>query len=164
LTKTKIQPKSPSVHLLMRFSDKLGFIDNTIEAHSALIRKGGMVWFGKMGKTLGKDKVQRLNNQIEDNIPTFLYLVQRSATQGYQIYRGNILKVARDFPASQIRHIPRYYASNNIEKYIRLWIKLSSLAAIPSSEIKDFVISSTGAPVFITLGQSMAGMFTIHGE
>ena len=146
----------------MRFSDKLGFIGDTIEAHSAVIKKHGAAWFGKMGKTLGHDKVERLNEQVEKKIPTFLYLVQRSASKGYQIYRGGILQVARDLPARQNRYIPKYYESHRLEEYIRLWTKLSNLRAVPSSEINGFVVSSSGSPVLVTLGRSMAAMFIVR--
>src|SRR5260221_721868 len=103
----------------MRFSDKLGFIDDTIEAHSDVIKKRGAAWFGKMGKTLGHGNVQRINEQCKDKVPTYLYLFQKSA--GVKIYRGEILEIVRALPAGQKRFVPEYYGKNNLAKYIRLW-------------------------------------------
>jgi len=162
LTEAKKQRKSTPVHLLMRFSDKLGFIGDTIEAHSAVIEKHGAAWFGKMGKTLGREKVERINDQCKRKVTTFLYLVQKSAAKGYQIYRANIIEVARDLPAGQTRYIPKYYETNRLEKYIRLWTKLSKLKSVPSSEITGFVVSSSGSPVLVTLGRSMAALFLVR--
>ena len=156
------RPAPTPVHLLMRFSDKLGFIGDTIEAHSDVIEKRGAAWFGKMGKTLARDKVERVNDQCKRKVPTFLYLVQKSTAKGYQIYRGDILQVARDLPTGQTRFIPKYYETNRLEKYIRLWIKLTKLKAVPSSEITGFVVSSSGSPVLVTLGRSMAALFVVR--
>jgi hypothetical protein len=158
----KRQPKRTPIHLLMRFSDKLGFIRDTIEAHSDVIEKHGAAWFGKMGKTLGRDKIERINEQCEQNCPTYLYLVQKSSAKGYQIYRGNILKVARDLPKGQNRLVPKYYDTNRLGEYIRLWTKLAKLKAVPSSEITGFVVSSSGSPVLVTLGRSMAALFVVR--
>ncbi len=162
MTEPKKQRKSTTLHLLMRFSDKLGFVGDTIKAHSVVIEQRGAAWFGKMGKTLGREKVERINDQCRRKVPTFLYLVQKSAAKGYQIYRGNILQVVRDLPAGQTRFIPKYYETNRLEKYIRLWTKLSKLKAVPSSEITGFVVSSSGSPVLVTLGRSMAALFVVR--
>lgn len=156
-------PQQTPIHLLMRFSDKLGFIDNTIGAHKEVIQKRGSTWLGKMGKTLGHDKVARLNRQCQKHVPTFLYLVQKFAKE-HQVYCGKILEVRRTLPSSSRQLVPAYYKANGLEKYIRLWIKLSSLRQVSSLEINDYVIASSGSPALVTLGRSMAALFVLRSK
>jgi hypothetical protein len=161
LTHSEAEYVPATIHLLMRFSDKIGQIADTIEAHSDVIKKRGSVWYGKMGKTLGPDKVRRINAQTKKRIPTFLYLIQK-APRAYEVYRGTILEIVRELPTGQRGFVPKYYEANRLEEYIRLWIKLSNLKSVPFTDITKYVISSSGSPALVSLGQSMAALFVIR--
>jgi hypothetical protein len=161
--KSRQAPKQTPIHLLMRFSDRMGFTQNTIAAHREVIQKRGATWLGKMGKTLGLGKVARINRQCRDRVPTFIYLVQK-APGGYQVYCGKISEVRRKLPPGGRRLVPEYYEANGLEKFMRLWIKLSSLHQVSSFEIADYVISSSGMPTLSTLGRSMAALFVVRSK
>jgi hypothetical protein len=151
-----------AIHLLMRFSDKLGFSGDTIEAHAAVIEKLGVTWFGKMGKTLGRDKIDQINLQCEKKIPTFLFLVQKTKSKGYQTYRGNIVQIARELPSKQARYVPKYYEERKIVEYIRLWTKISKLKAVATTSINEMVVASSRSPALVTLNRSMAALFVVR--
>lgn len=148
-------------HIVIRFSDKLGATADTIEAHTRVIDKYGVAWFGKMGKTLALRHVERINEQCEIGIPTHLYLVQ-SSRQESRVYRGDLLQIARRLPLDQKRFIPNYYQENDLVKYMTLWGKLSSLKLIDSSYLTRLYVASSGSPVSQVLGASMAGLFIVR--
>ena len=148
------------IHILMRFSDKLGAIEDTVEAHSIMIKKHGAVWFGKMGKTLSRQNIERLNKQCEQGTPTHLYLVQKTANR-YEIYRGVILAVRRETPIKDRKIIPPYYEKNRLSLYMNLWVKLSGLDRIELTSLSSLYIATSGFAAPETLRASMAAIFII---
>ncbi len=70
-----MKQKKP-IHLLLRFLDRLLDNSGTIEEHQKVIEREGAVWFGKMGQPISQNAIDKLNKQVEDNIPTFIYLVK----------------------------------------------------------------------------------------
>src|SRR5438552_1208957 len=99
----------PTIHVLMRYSDKLHHVDDTIEEHLAVIRQYGSVWLGKLGKPLGFPKIDRINKQCRQNIPSFLYLVQRAGHGGsarVSAYRGSVLEMSRELPETERYLVP----------------------------------------------------------
>jgi len=155
-----MEEKQP-IHVLMRFSDKIGAIEDTAEAHCRVLRKWGAVWFGKMGKTLGTGYIERINGQCSRKVPTYLFLVQKGR-KGYEVHRGKIEHIRRDLPASQLNLIPSYYETNRIMKYVRLWIKLSKLQAATPNALDELIVSSSSMPVLDSLHSSMAGLFIVR--
>jgi hypothetical protein len=151
------------IHILMRFSDKLGAIEDTIEVHNKIIEKRGSVWFGKMGKTLGVPHVERINKQREEGISTHLYLVQKSP-KVYEVYRGIVITARRTCPIKEKNLIPDYYEQNHILKYMRLWIKLSKLEQMEPVILRNLRIANSGLPASETLRTSMAAMFIVKEQ
>ena len=132
-------------------------IDDAIPRHQRLIDKHGEVWFGKMGKTLGRPHVANINAQCAQGIPTYTYLVERTKS-GYQVYRGRIVQVSREHP-EDAEKIPGYYSSAGIMRYIKLWIRLSDMRLVNSEVLGRLRIATSGFTVADTLQASMAAMF-----
>ncbi len=149
------------IDILMRFSDKLGAIDDTVAAHKKVIDKKGAVWFGKMGKTLARRHIVRINSQCEDGIPTHLFLVQ-SSKRRYEVYLGELLEVARRLPLGQRELIPSYYEANHIIKYMTLWSKVADLRPLDSPSLSKIYVAATGSRISEALRTSMAGLFIVR--
>jgi hypothetical protein len=62
------------LHLVIRFSDTMFDVGDVIAKHTEVVNKHGAVWFGKLGGTLSLSRIEWLNKQIAQKIPTHLYL------------------------------------------------------------------------------------------
>ena len=58
------------IHLLLRFSDSLLKDGHTISEHNLVVTCEGAVWFGKMGSPVSQVHIDRLNEQVQEEIPT----------------------------------------------------------------------------------------------
>jgi hypothetical protein len=148
------------LHLLMRYSDKVTGIEDTIVAHEDIAKRKGAVWLGKMGKTLARKHVDTLNDQCSKKIPTYVFLVQKRRG-GYEVYQGNVTEVSRSFPDER-QLIPSYYDKQRITSYIRLWQKVTMIRKVDSTILKRIYIATSGSPASETLQHSMAALFLVH--
>ena len=149
------------VHLLMRFSDELTGVGDTIAAHDAIINRRGSVWIGKMGKTLGRPHVDRINKQCNESIPTYLYLVKKSR-EGYTLYQGTVLEVCRRLPLKETQDVPKYYESKKLMNYMNFWAKLSEIKPVQITVLDNLLISSTQMSASYSLRRSMAALFVVR--
>lgn len=145
------------IHVLMRFSDQLGSIGDTIAAHTQVIEKYGAVWFGKIGQTIGNKRLSQLNLQCERGIPTYLYLAQRG-----QFYRGKMIQIVQEVPSGQRRLLPTYYSQTGILKYMHLWAKISSLEKVRANDMGTLLSVRSGMGVPETLSTGMAPLFFVR--
>jgi hypothetical protein len=157
---TEMTTEKEPIHLLMRFSDKLGAIENTIQAHTEVIKKKGSVWFGKIGKTLGNERVERINQQCADGVVTHLYLVQKSS-KVYQVFRGTIAHVSKDLTKEEKALLPQYYDVNDLTRYMKLWVKLTNLQQASLAELSFLRVATSGGDMRETLRTSMAAIFAV---
>jgi hypothetical protein len=148
------------IHLLIRFSDKVGAITDTIDAHKAVILKHQAVWFGKMGRSLAGKNVARMNAQCIRRIPTHLYLVQGGKGRS-QVYRGTVLEMSKEAPRRGKKLVPRYYKKNSLARYMKLWGKLSNIQRMPDGCLHSLYVAGSGSRVSEILHCSMAGLFII---
>lgn len=149
------------IHVLVRFSDMLLPSGDTIESHQKVISKKGAVWFGKAGKPLARNHIERINRQCSDHIVTFLYLVQRVAGQ-YELYKGTVLTMSRALPEGEEEFVPPYYKNLYLLRDVRYWTKLSKLAKAPQGELEKLLLVNSGMPARLSLYQSMAGLFLVR--
>jgi hypothetical protein len=148
------------IHLLIRFSDKMGAIEDTIEAHREVIVEHRAVWFGKMGKTLASKHVARMNAQCKQKVPTYLYLVQAGKGRS-QVYRGTVLEISKTVPSNERRFVPQYYGKNGLTRFMRLWGKLSNVQLMPEGTLSSLYVAGSGSRVSDILHSSMAGLFIV---
>jgi hypothetical protein len=149
------------IHILMRFSDQLHSVTDTIQTHDRIIQKCGAVWMGKLGKPLGHDHIRTILAQIEEGIPSYLFLVQRVGTT-YAAYRGTISELTRSFPEPEQTLIPAYYTERKIIQYVGFWAKLTAIDQLDSASLDMLHIKTSGLAVPYTLITSMAAMFIIR--
>lgn len=144
----------------MRYSDKLTAVEDTISAHQEIAKQKGAVWLGKMGRTLARNHVKTLNEQCKHNIPTYVFLVQKSGV-GYELYQGNMVEVSRASPDDR-RLIPPYYEQRGILRYMRLWQKLTGIRRVDPAVLKRLYVASSGSTAAETLPRSIAALFLVH--
>ena len=154
------EPDIEPIHLLIRFSDKVGAIEDTIQAHREVILKHGAVWFGKMGKTLASYHVARMNAQCNRKVPTHIYLIQGGKAP-CQIFRATVTEIARSAPTGGKELVPKYYAKNGLTKFIRLWGNVSAIQLMPEGYLSNLFVAKTGSRVSDILHSSMSGLFIV---
>lgn len=145
-----------AIHIIIRYADREV---ETISAHEGLIDKHGAVWLGKIGKPLAQPKINIMNKQIANDIPTFVYLVQKVG-QRYETHKGTIDEITRELP-TQKNLIPRYYEQQNILQYVSLWLKISKLTKLDKNGLMRLKVANTGTAVPDALSTSMAGFFVV---
>ena len=150
-----------TLHILMRFSDRLMPTGDTVRAHQEVIAKRGAVWIAKAGKPLGRESLGAICNQASSRAPSFLYLVQREENS-YQLYKGKILELSRSLPKDAKALVPSYYQHSFFLRKVGFWTKLSELREAPPKELDKLFVARTGTPAIVALKRSMAGVFVIR--
>ena len=96
-------------HALLRFDpfwDKLSVKDY----HQEVIDSNGYVWWGKYYKSkriISEEKVKIYKNQIDKNIPTYVYFLENKP--GTDLYKSKLLDISDDFNSIDDENIPIYY-------------------------------------------------------
>src|SRR5512134_1294498 len=114
------------LHLVIRFSDTMFDVGDVVSLHNQVVGQHGAVWFGKLGGTLSQSRIEWLNKQIEQKVPTFLYLVKGNLRKSTP-YKAEILAVSRDFPKKEKVLIPPYYAEKKLLKFMNAWVKVGHI-------------------------------------
>jgi hypothetical protein len=148
-------------HLVVRFSDTLFGVGDVVEKHNLVVAKHGAVWFGKLGSTLAQGRINLLNKQIEQGIPTFLYLVKGNRRKS-TAYRAQLLSVTREMPAKEKRLVPSYYAKQGLLDYMRAWIKVGEIVPVEMSSLDNFRAMTSVLPLYETLARSSSGQFLVY--
>ena len=104
------------VHLVVRFSDTMFDVGDVVAVHNEIVTEQGAVWFGKLGQTLSQGRIEIINKQIEQRIPTFLYLVKGNRRKS-TAYRAQLIAFSRDKPKEK-KLIPQYYGEKKLLQYM----------------------------------------------
>ena len=153
--------KTSPLHLVIRFSDTMFGVGDVVSLHNEVVDKHGAVWFGKLGGTLSQSRIDWLNKQIEEKVPTFLYLVKGNRRK-FTPYKAKILAVSRDFPKKEKALIPPYYAEKKLLKYMNVWVKVGHIEQMQMSDLKNLKTINSIFPIEETLVRSSSGYFLVH--
>ena len=135
-------------------------VGDVVAEHNSLVKNYGAVWFGKLGSPLSAMRVNWLNKQIEQNIPTFLYLVKGNRKKS-TAYRAQLLLVSRDFPKDKAL-IPLYYREKKLLKFMNVWMKIEKIEPIEMEDMSKLKAISSIYPISETLTKSSSGYFLVH--
>lgn len=152
---------SEHLHLVIRFSDTMFDVGDVVSIHNEVVRKHKAVWFGKLGGTISFSRIETLNKQIAQKMPTFVYLVKGNRKKSTP-YKAQIFMITRDFPEKENDLIPSYYAEKEILKYMTVWIKIGHIEKIDMTELKNYKTINSIFPLQETLARSSSGYFLIH--
>ena len=122
LKRTKPQPKQrararssagdQAMHVLLRVRSENG---QTLTAHKEIVAKRGAALLGKMGQPIGPDFKDKLSEQIERGIKTFLFLTTREGWNGPYVTDRCLLRRVNDtLDAAKQSLVPSYYAYDQI--------------------------------------------------
>jgi len=153
--------ENPPIHVLMRYSDLLHSVDDTIHLHREVLDRHGAVWVGKLGKPLARSHIAQVESQVQRGIPTYLFLVQRTAGR-YEVYRGTVVEMARALPAAEGHLVPEYYEALGILAQVGFWTKVCRIERLDPGCLDALRVSTSGSAVPYSLITSMAGMFIVE--
>ena len=149
------------LHLVIRFSDTMFDVGDVISLHNQIVDKQGAVWFGKLGGTLSLSRIEWLNKQITQKIPTYIYLVKGNRKKSTP-YKAMILEVSRDFPKKEKALIPPYYSEKKLLKYMNAWVKIGHTEQVEMADLKNLKTINSIFPLEETLSRSQSGYFLVH--
>jgi hypothetical protein len=136
-------------------------VGDVIALHNEVVNKHGSVWFGKLGGTLSLARIEMLNKQVEQKIPTFLYLVKGNRKKSTP-YKARILTASRDFPKKEKALMPSYYAEKKLLKYMNAWVKVGHIEQVEMADLKNLKTINSIFPIEETLVRSSSGYFLVH--
>ena len=157
-----MKTKTP-VHLLLRFSDSLLKDGDTIQEHNEVVGQEGAVWFGKMGVTVSQNHIDILNGQVQDGIPTYVYLVKGNRRKS-TAYRGELVLASKTLPEDEELLAPSYYADLGIPKYVKFWVKIKEIMSVDAADLNKMQVASSFSPLGESLARSSSGHFIIREE
>jgi len=152
--------KEKPIHLAVRFSDTLFGIGNVVTRHNKIVEQRGSVYFGKMGQPISQLKADKLNQQIEKKIPTFLYLVKGNRKKS-TAYRAPLLQVQKELP-SEYNLIPSYYSEKNILQFMKVFMRIGEIKKIEIADLTSLRTISSLYPLTETLAKSSSGHFYVR--
>lgn len=148
------------VHLVVRFSDTMFGVGDVVTLHNEIVNQHGSVWFGKMGQTISQSRIDKINQQIEKNITTYLFLVKGNRKTS-TAYRAPLLKVTREIPKDQ-RCIPPYYIEKEILQFMKVFMNLLNITKINLEEMNCLRAINSIDPITNTLIYSSSGYFLVQ--
>ena len=152
--------KTP-VHLLLIFVAGLMILEASNKDNNKVIASEGAVWFGKMGSPVSQTRIDRLNKQVQEDIPTFVYLVKGNRRKS-TAFRGSLLLASKTLPEGDECLVPPYYADLDIPRYVKFWVKLTEIVPIDSTDLNKMRVASSVLPLGETLAKSSSGHFIIR--
>ncbi len=152
---------SQPIHLVVRFSDTMFDVGDVIARHNEVVGVHGAVWFGKMGSTLAASRISLLNKQIQDGVPTFLYLVKGNRRIPTP-YRAPLLLVSKILPLREKLLVPQYYAEKKIVRHMNAWMKVKKIVPSELDELDALQAVSSVLPLSETLVRSSSGYFLVQ--
>jgi hypothetical protein len=147
-------------HLVVRIKMTGEPLETVIKKHNAVAVSGGSVWFVKRGQPLKDSRAALFTRQIEQSIPTFLYVAQLKA-KTIQAFQSPILAIAHAVPSEEAHLIPPYYASFGSDVKTAIWLKVGQFKEVPNASFRLLQIESTKSPVAFVLSRSMASILTV---
>ena len=152
--------KDKHLHLVVRFSDTMFGMGDVVALHNQVVIEQGFVWFGKLGQTIAQMRVDLLNQQVEKNIPTYLYLVKGNRKKS-TAYRADLLAISRESPEGK-DYYPAYYSEKELLQHMKAWMKIGEITAIDMADMSKLKALSSVFPISETLARSSSGYFLVH--
>lgn len=146
--------------MVVRFSDTMFGVGEVVAEQNDLVDQHGAVWFGKLGSPFSLIRINLLNKQIEQGIPTFLYLVKDNRKKS-TAYCANILLITRDYPREKAL-IPAYYKKKKLIDFMKVWMKIGKIRPIEMENMSKLKAINSIYPIAETLVKSSSGYFLVH--
>lgn len=150
-------------HLIVNWNSSEDFCLDTIREHSKIIDSSveKYVWYGKMVKTNPTKNnislIEKLNSQIQKDIPTYLFLFAPNDQFGRRLHVGLIKEVTSEYP-NEKNLIPPHY--HKVPYQCSYWFKISDFKQLSFEWYQHLIcqngqtfdpVASNNYPIIITL-------------
>ena len=151
----------PAVHVLLRVRSEGGM---TVAAHASIAASNGAAMLGKIGQRIGPAFRNKLNQQIERGIKTYLFVTTREGWKGpYVTYRCPLRHVHENLDAGKKPLVPTYYVANTPK--IKTWFEITGLERLPQEEMnRIFVLSSERSIMSVIASSAVLFHVGVHGS
>jgi 5-methylcytosine-specific restriction protein B len=95
-----------ATHVLLRTADSQAAGRDTIREHRDVINERGKVVWAKFGSPLASNRVEDLNSQIDQGIPSRAYLLSGSQAR---MFRADVMAIFQGTSEVDMDDIPKYY-------------------------------------------------------
>lgn len=136
-------------------------VGDVIARHRAVEHKHGAVWFGKLGSTISQIHLDKMNNQIEEKKPTYLFLIKGNRRK-QTYYKADLLEIHKNKIESYQNEIPEYYSEIGILDKIKIWARIKNIVKLDSTELRNLKVASSVMPLDETVGKSSSGHFILR--
>ena len=137
--------------IALRFADNFAPPEGTIAAHSALIKKNGYTWYGKMGNPLSSDTIKMIMEKSSAKV-----LLIHSGTQ--KRYWAYVDAISREYPGDG--KYPDYYSDRSDR--VKTWFRVIKFEVAPRDIMSKCTVMSSGALLSYTSRYSMSSYFKIE--
>jgi hypothetical protein len=134
-------------HVVVRIKSDDG---RTVESHRQILLKNKKAIFAKIGKGLSSTFANQLNKQIENKIPTYLFLaVYEGWDQPFRLIKCELSGVYTSLNDSQLNFVPKYL--HPMQRMISTWFEIKSLKWIAQQETKRICMFTSGKEISSSL-------------
>jgi hypothetical protein len=134
---------------------------NTIECHEELIRARGFVTVAKFGQPSTVAIVKKLNEQIADDVRTYLILVTRIKTKEIVGFEFPIVSILRGSATDNIKNSsPKYY--QELSYGAGLWFTVRG--PMKACNLVKLRLASSGKPILDILTKSRTPSMLVTRE
>jgi hypothetical protein len=139
---------------------------DVIGQHIVKLNQVGQVVFAKIGKPLGRGRVEEINNFSSKGTSSTGFLVAR-VSGAYRVHEILIEHVWSKWRPEFNNFVPEYYNVEALRPITKCWIMISSMAERPPFKVGEFSTLS-GNDLAHALSYSMGSIFlaapTTHGQ
>jgi hypothetical protein len=134
---------SLNAHILVRVRSKEG---KTVSTYKQIIEEYGRAMFPKIGKGIGVDFINELNNQIAEGTPTNLFIaVHEGWDVPLRIHQCELINVHSNIEAGHETLIPKDLHRSIAS--ISTWFEIQTLVRKPQEYVDKIYVLSSGREI-----------------
>lgn len=146
----------PGEHVVLRIKADDGV---TIAEHQKIIQQSGHVLFAKIGKPLSSFFLDRLQQQIDQGMPTCMFVaIYEGKNSPFTILQSTINNIYIDLQPDKTVLVPPYLRSQIVN--VKLWFDIGNFEKLHQSEIKRIHIITSGKELTSAL-RGMTSVFRV---
>lgn len=151
-----------NISLVLRFNNSgLGrFTSDPMAEHIKVLRSSKKVFFGKIGKPVSPPTLTQIEFQLQQRIPTYLFLLtKRPKDPHYSCYKCQLSSASVKAPQNLI--VPEYY--HHITGDFGTWFELATIEQCDHKILDNLFLASNRKVVSEAL-RSMSALFVVSNS
>ena len=135
--------KDEVAHVIVRVRSEDGL---TITAHRNIINLHGMALFAKIGRGLTPAVVSLINQQIQQDVPTYLFIATFDGwKEPFAIYQCKLNRISTVIAPEQMEFVPTYL--HGIASTVGTWFEICGIKRIAKEDIRRIHIFTSDREV-----------------